>query len=872
MKRLVFSISLVLLYSLSSIAAHIIGGEMRYTYVGPGAAPNSKLYRITLILFKGDDPTGAPLAPSYVVGVFNNDNGQKMIGGDANGNWLVSQDNLQSVPIILPICIQGAPVLNYTYATYTRTIELPDNSDGYTVAYQTCCRINGMVNVGNSTGSTYSSIIPGLNQLASGNDSSPEFSAPVNVICKNSPFTLNFSAVDPDPNDILVYSLCDAHNGGAATNAGFNDPAPPPYNAVPYIFPHSSTNPFGTGATIDPQTGIISGLAPGFGKYVVSVCIDVYRGSVRIGSHRKDLIVQVSDCVVTVANPMPDFVTCDGFNVQFSHTSTGANTVFWDFGVASLTDDTSNISNPIYPYTDTGLYNVKFVINRGTACADSVFRRIGVYPDFVPGFDFLGSCFQNPFRFRDTTNPSSGSVNSWRWNFGDPTTTADVSTIRNPQWTYAGPGLKTVSMVITSTKGCIDSTTVDINVLDKPVITLNFRDTLICVPDAVTLGASTTGTGTFTWTPLTSITNPNTPNPTVNPTTSTWYVAHLDDAGCINDDSVHVRVVSSVTLNAMPDTTICRTDGVLLGANTDGLQFTWTDAATLDNPNILNPVATPTLAVTTYQIEARIGSCRAVDNVTITTVPYPVADAGPPQSICYNTSAQLNGSHDGNSFSWSPVSYLDNPNILNPISSPPRTTQYILSALDNKGCPKPGRDTVVITVLPRVRAFAGRDTTVVVGQPLQFKGTGGVNYIWSPPSYLNNPNIANPVAVYGSEVDSIRYKLTVSDSAGCRDSAFIKVTVFKTNPYVFVPTAFTPNNDGRNDLVRPIAVGVQQINYFSIYNRWGQLVFTTTVNGKGWDGRIGGVLQGNGVFVWMVNAIDYIGRPIFLKGTVTLIR
>ena len=112
----------------------------------------------------------------------------------------------------------------------------------------------------------------------------------------------------------------------------------------------------------------------------------------------------------------------------------------------------------------------------------------------------------------------------------------------------------------------------------------------------------------------------------------------------------------------------------------------------------------------------------------------------------------------------------------------------------------------------------------------------------------------------------------MTDQLGCADSAFVMVKVFKTVPYVFVPTGFTPNNDGLNDQVRPIAVGIQKINYFSIYNRWGQLVFTTTTNGQGWDGKIGGREQNTGVFVWMVSAIDYLGRPFFQKGTVTLIR
>jgi len=98
------------------------------------------------------------------------------------------------------------------------------------------------------------------------------------------------------------------------------------------------------------------------------------------------------------------------------------------------------------------------------------------------------------------------------------------------------------------------------------------------------------------------------------------------------------------------------------------------------------------------------------------------------------------------------------------------------------------------------------------------------------------------------------------------------VKVFKTEPRVFVPTAFTPNGDGLNDQFRPIAVGISKIEYFRVFNRWGELVFSTTVNGKGWDGNIAGKPQGSGTFVWVVRGIDYKGKHFFAKGTVTLIR
>lgn len=875
MKRILLSIFTFSLFTAVADAAHIIGGEMRYTYLGPGSGPNTNSYRITMILFRDVGGGGAALAPSYIVGIYNNDNGQKVVGTATNNNWLVVQDNppgILPVPIIFPTCIQNPPSLNYEYAIYTLIISLPVNANGYTAAYQTCCRINGMENVGNSTGVTYNCVIPGTNTVPDGNDSSPLFGLPVNVICKDAPFTLNFGAVDLNAGDSLRYSLCNAYNGGAAVNTGFVDPAGPPYGSVSYIAPYSGAQPLGASATINPATGVISGIAPAIGKYVVCVCIDVYRNGVLIATHRKDLIVQVSDCTLTVANPVPSFVTCNGFDVQFSHTSSGANTVFWDFGDPTTLDDTAIIDNPPYRYTDTGVYTIKFIINKGTSCVDSVTRTVGVYPGFYPGFDFTGACYQNPFRFRDTTNTRYGVVNSWRWDFGDLASIGDTSRQQFPQYTYPTAGPKDVRLIVTNSKGCVDTADVTINVLDKPPLSLAFRDTLICRNDALQLNAS--GTGAFSWTPLTNITGANTATPTVTPPVTTWYYVNLDDNGCVNNDSVQVRVVATVTLQARPDTTICLGDPVQLGAFSDGLSFTWTasPSGSFDNPAIINPIATSNNILTRYTVVARIGSCSATDFIDVRSVPYPGSNAGPGPQLCYNTAGQLNATIVGSSFNWSPTSYMSNPNVLNPIVTPPRTTQYILSVYDTLGCPKPGRDTVIVIVQPKINAYAGRDTTVVVGQPLLFNGSGGVSYLWSPGTGLSSTTIFNPIGVYGSDIDSVRYKVIVSDAIGCSDSAYVTVYVFKTNPYVFVPTAFTPNNDGLNDVIRPIAVGIRQINYFSVYNRWGERVFYTTANKHGWNGIHNGKEQASGVYVWMLQAIDYTGKSLFLKGTVTLIR
>ena len=145
-------------------------------------------------------------------------------------------------------------------------------------------------------------------------------------------------------------------------------------------------------------------------------------------------------------------------------------------------------------------------------------------------------------------------------------------------------------------------------------------------------------------------------------------------------------------------------------------------------------------------------------------------------------------------------------------------------------------------------------------------------YLWSPADNLSSPVIADPVAGFTAETPGFRYKVVGSSTTGCNDSAYVTIKVFKTGPAVFVPTGFTPNNDGRNDLLYPIAVGMRSIDYFNVYNRWGQLVFSTRRNGYGWDGRINGQLQTSSTYVWMVKAVDYNGNSYFQKGISTLIR
>ncbi|MFC0771831.1 PKD domain-containing protein [Terrimonas alba] len=879
MKRLLLILATFFLSKISW-AEHITGGEMYYSFTGM-TADGLYRYHVTLKLYRDCFSAGAQLDDNAAIGIFNRTTNTLVY------NQRIPKAKTERLQLKTPgPCITNAPTVCYEVGYYEFDISLPASERGYTIAYQRCCRINGISNLTSSggQGATYTADIPGTNVVvdAPKNNSAKFIGEDTVIVCGGYPFTYSFAAVDEDPSDVLRYEFCNAYLGGGQTgnDGGPNTPAPnppvgPPYSSVRYSFPFSSTAPLGQSVTIDPNTGLISGKSPVEGIYVVTVCVSEIRDGKVIAVQRKDLQIKAGGCDIAKAQLNPEYISCDGFTLTFNNLSSSPmiNSYYWEFGDpgSGAANNSSTLKTPTHTYSTAGDYTIKLVTNRNQECSDSTTAIVRVWPGFFPAFNSDGICLTNPVLFTDRTTTNYGVVDKWNWNFGDNTTNADTSTTKNPNWTFADTGTKNVQLIVGNSKGCLDTLIKTMRVITKPPITLAFRDTLICVPDNLQLQAS--GTGVFSWTPATSMINSNTATPTVNPTTTTTYTVELNEQGCINTDTVRVRVVRFVTLNPMPDTVICRTDSVKLNVMSDGLQYQWTStpASGISDPTTQNPTVLPVTASTSYEVLARIGSCSETANIIVRTVPYPVANAGPDSIICYNTPAYLHGSHDGTSFTWSPVNSLSNPNSLNPIAYPFGTTAYILSSHDNKGCPKPGYDTVLINVLPKIVPFAGNDTMVVIGQPLQLNAEGGARYLWSPSTGLNSNSIKNPVATY-EQVDTIRYTVEVFNEAGCSDSAFVTVKIFKTIPYVFVPTAFTPNGDGLNDVIRPIAVGVQQIKYFRIFNRWGQMIFSTTTNEQGWDGKISGVLQGSNVFVWMVSAIDYLGKPIFLKGTVTLIR
>ena len=866
MARFFLIIGFCCLFS-SSKADHITGGEMFYTYLGKANGLN--LYKVTLKLFMRCN-SGRQFNDPTIVSVFDRLTNERI----ANLTVSLTGQDFLNLNNTNP-CITNPPIVCYNVGLYEFNVSLQDNANGYLLASQVNFRINGISNLESGysqVGATYTCEIPGTASGAGAivNNSARFTGSDLVIVCAENSFSYSFAATDPD-GDQLSYHFCGAYR---STNAGqVNAPLPPPFDYVPYKIGYGESAPLGPNVLVNSQTGLITGTAPSSGVYVVTVCVEERRNGLLIATQRKDLQISITECSVAAASLFPEYLLCkDQTSISINNLSTSPLITSYAWNITSLTGtslftSTDQVLN--YNFQDTGLFYVSLHINKNQICPDSTTSLIRVYPGMKSGFYSIGECFTKPTSFFDTSSVVYGNINSWKWQFNDPMSNNDISAQKNPVYTFQQNGTMNVQLILTTTKGCRDTVVRTVNIIDKPTLILPTHDTLICKGDSVQLQAN--GNGIFMWTPGANILQAATKTPVVFPPVTTKYYVSLDDNGCLNKDSVTVRVVDFVSLTMKADTIICATDTIMLTAKTDGLHFSWTPSLLITDPQQLTTKAIVPSS-TVFQLTATIGHCSATGNYGVQTIPYPEVNAGPDHTICFGDQATLQATTNGATYQWTPASSLSHPNSLVTIARPKNTQAYVLTAYDNKGCPKPSRDTAIVTVMPEVLAFAGNDTSVIVGQPLQLNATGGVQFVWKPADYLSNPNIADPVALFNPSVEGMRYTMVVYDPEGCSDSATIDIKIFTTPPVVFVPSAFTPNNDGKNDILRPIAVGMTKIEYFRVFNRWGQLLFSTTRNEHGWDGRINGKDQKTDQFVWEVKATDYKGNVYFQKGTTTLIR
>ncbi|MBX3242473.1 MAG: gliding motility-associated C-terminal domain-containing protein [Chitinophagaceae bacterium] len=447
------------------------------------------------------------------------------------------------------------------------------------------------------------------------------------------------------------------------------------------------------------------------------------------------------------------------------------------------------------------------------------------------------------------------------WNSGD-NTTAVIAIVNKNTGTggndfalddihFAPFSIKTDSIVIA---------------VEEPRITA-FTDTTICEGSFAQLGASG-NFASYQWTPANGLSDAFISNPVASPGTDTEYIiTGTTIHGCMDTDTVNILVLQTPAISLTDDTEICHNTSIQLHA-AGGSTYTWWPAAGLSDPNTDNPVATP-LANTTYVVEVEgFNNCVRRDSVTISIRPYPVFRASSDATICEGTSLQLSAS-GGDHYQWAPADYLSDPVVANPIANPPAGTTCTIYIRENV-C---SYDTVIdvrvnVNPTPVVSALRSNDINCSE-RTAQLTASGAVHYSWTPAQHLNYSNSPNPVA--GIDTTTL-FTVRGTNEYGCssEDTVVVKVTT-EGDPLFLMPNAFTPNNDGINDCFSLKKWGRIDLQEFSVYNRWGEKIFTTKNENDCWDGAYRGISQPSGTYVYVIRAKTFCG-DIFRKGTVNLIR
>ena len=401
--------------------------------------------------------------------------------------------------------------------------------------------------------------------------------------------------------------------------------------------------------------------------------------------------------------------------------------------------------------------------------------------------------------------------------------------------------------------------------VDKPVIKTN-KDTTVCLGTQVQL--NTSGASTYIWAPVTGLSNPNISNPIATiSSTSTYIVSGTTTNGCTAKDTVAITTYPKPLITKSNDTTLCKSSSVQLFV-TGGVSFAWSPASGLSNPNIANPIASPSVTTNYFVTITDATTCAYKDSIKLTIKAPPVFSISPDQNVCTNDPKQLVAS-GGNSYLWQPSTFLNDPNISNPVSTPAATTTYSVKIKDNT-CNDSTVLTTTLTVLPLPSIKASKSNDIdCTNNFSQLSATGGMQYIWQPGKDLNDNTSSNPIA---KPLTTTLFIVQGSDNNGCKNTDTVTVNVgFGNNSGYFMPTAFTPNGDGINDCFGLKYWGNVTELDFSIYNRFGERVFHSTNSANCWDGKYKGQLQETAAFVYIIKAKTTCGS-VDKEGTVFLVR
>jgi gliding motility-associated-like protein len=608
---------------------------------------------------------------------------------------------------------------------------------------------------------------------------------------------------------------------------------------------------------------------PTVGNYNVE--LKAYKGSC---VNSKIIVVQV------LASPLADFTAtsaCQGQAINFTNTSTASPTAtyLWNFG----NGQTSTLNNPSNIFSTSGNQLVALTVSEGN-CQNTISKAVTVNPVPFANFTFTSKCQNDSIQFNDASLINNGVITSWLWDFGN----GQTSSLQNPKMAYVNNGNYNVKLTV-STNNCSKDTTIPITIHEKPIARLLQLDTA-CFGQSVKVKDDSyfvngVGAATVTnwwWQDPNGITgnsaNFNVQNTVINPVLLKLVVT--SNFGCVSDTgnfALNLKPIPTAKIQLLTplcENRLIQIEDITANASTRNWKINNQNVGT---SKVLNVNNLPNGLVNLRLQATDEFGCVSLPKDTVLTIQkrpsfnYQYLDSCVEKAVPFvavdndiNKITNWFWEYDGNKITGS--------NLQSFLFSKFGQTNVSLSASDAFGCIS---DTVAKVIkLNYNPVFAGNDTIAAALEPVQLNAKSNIasTYLWSPAAGLSNPNIANPIAT-----NSIirNYTVTATSIYGCKTKDNVTVHIYD-GPEVYIPTIFTPNNDGVNDVLNMVPVGMKKLVFLKIYNRFGQLVFETSDFKKSWDGIFKEKFAANGAYIFQLNAIKANGELYKKKGTIVLQR
>ena len=584
-------------------------------------------------------------------------------------------------------------------------------------------------------------------------------------------------------------------------------------------------------------------------------------------------------CLGTPITVIGDDYTAQGSNLKFD----------WTMGDGKAYTNQNNFK---HTYLSAGTFVIELNYSEvSSGCGEKVTETI-VVQDY-PRASFTSNppnqnvlCYPQVVDFISTSTANSSAISTYQWDLGNgPKPTTQLASNSYEKGTY------TVKLTVATSFGCADDTSMVYKVVGPEGNYTIAPTTPVCRGEAITFTIKDTiDVASYIWkfgdgNIATDVSPVKHAYSYIPPSGKISAALVLHDQNQVCSFSIPIEIslqavkADFIILNSssVSDTTICLGQNAIFDNSNskNGNNFSWNfgdNTTSIVSPIVNHAYALPgTYDVTLITTSASLG-CSDTIAKKVTILPLPaITSVG--DSVCPGANGQIvaNPFLPNYTYSWLPATSLSSANVYNPVVvSPAQTTTYTVQVTDQlTTCV--ATDTARVYVVPPVVSVSF-DTVIVVGDvvylPIDNKG-GTIDFTWTPIDGLSCLDCSHPKV---QPIKDAIYNLYMKDIFGCSDGTGVFRIRIKPETFIKLPTTFTPNGDGNNDVIYVKGWGIKDLISFQIYNRWGEIVFETSELSEGWNGFYKDVLQNNDIYTYKVKAVDFFDQPMEAAGHINLMR